>query len=173
MEFFDLGIEGSLGIVEKSNVDTRGSLTRVWDSDSILGRFRIVQSSLVSNPNVGTLRGLHFQEAPFAENKIIECVSGKVFDVIVDLRKDSATYGSHIEVTLGPLEHYLGVFVPAGCAHGYLTLEADSTLLYFMDAAYSSEHSRGISWDDSSLAIKWPSSPILISERDSNWPDLI
>ncbi len=173
MEFIDLGIKGTFGIVEKSNLDARGTLTRVWDSDSILASFKLVQSSVVSNPNAGTLRGLHFQEAPFSENKIVQCISGKIFDVIVDLRKDSATYGRHIELTLGPLESYLGVLIPAGCAHGYLTLDPNSTVLYFMDKVYSPKHSKGISWDDSSLAINWPTIPIVISERDSNWPYLI
>ena len=172
MEFIPLEIEGALGIVERSQFDSRGSLVRAWDSKSILGDFDLMQSSFVSNPAIGTLRGLHYQTDPFSENKVVECVSGKVFDVIVDLRKRSVTYGKHLGFVLGPLEPYLGLFVPAGCAHGYLTLEPNSTLLYFTDKEFSPAHAQGVNWDDPSLSINWPSEPVLMSERDSKWPYL-
>ena len=172
MEFVSLEIEGAFGIIEEPHSDSRGSLTRVWDSNSFLVGFNLKQTSIVSNPVKGTLRGLHYQDEPFSENKVIECVSGKVFDVIVDLRIDSHTYGEHLEVTIGPYEEYLGLFVPAGCAHGYLTIEPNSSLLYFMDKEYSSAHSQGLPWNDPKLSINWPSTPALISERDSNWPPL-
>jgi dTDP-4-dehydrorhamnose 3,5-epimerase len=173
MKFVNLEIEGVLGIVEKSLVDTRGSLIRVWDSNSVLNNFNLNQSSIVLNPCSGTLRGLHYQVEPFSENKVVECVTGKVFDVIVDLRKESQTYGKHLEIYIGPFEQYLGLFVPDGCAHGYLTLEPNSTLLYFMDNKYSPEHSRGLIWNDPKLSITWPRQPILISERDLMWPQLL
>ena len=95
MEFSPLGIEGAFGIIGESQVDSRGTLTRVWDCNTILGNFNLNQSSVVSNPTKGTLRGLHYQVEPFSENKVIECVSGRVFDVIVDLRNESRTYGTH------------------------------------------------------------------------------
>lgn len=170
MEFIPLEIEGVQGIVEKTRIDCRGSLTRVWDSNSILERFKLNQSSIVLNPTSGTLRGLHFQNEPFAENKVVECVTGRVFDVIVDLREKSDTFGRHIEVIIGPSETYLGLFIPAGCAHGYLTLEPDSTLLYFMDKEYSAENSKGIRWNDPKMQIKWPIEPSIISARDNSWP---
>jgi dTDP-4-dehydrorhamnose 3,5-epimerase len=172
MEFVTLEIEGVLGIIAEFKADSRGSLIRVWDSNSILGSFDLNQSSIVTNPTTGTLRGLHYQAEPFSENKVIECVSGKVFDVIVDLREESPTYGAHLEVVLGPSEVYSGLFVPAGCAHGYLTLEPFSTLIYFMDKEYSSLHARGLIWDDPKLSIGWPNRPVLISERDTNWTPL-
>lgn len=172
MDFLPLGIEGAFGIIEESKVDSRGTLTRVWDCNTILGNFNLNQSSIVSNPIEGTLRGLHYQVEPFSENKVIECVSGKVFDVIVDLRSESLTYGTHLEIVLGPRELYLGVFVPAGCAHGYLTLEPNSTMIYFMDNAHSPNHARGLPWDDLFLSINWPIKPSVISTRDMKWPPL-
>ena len=91
--------------------------------------------------------------------------------MVVDLRKESRTYGKHLEIEIGPLEPYAGLFIPAGCAHGYLTLKTNSTLIYFMDKEYSDEHARGIHWGDRSLLIEWPSVPSIISERDSLWPE--
>lgn len=171
MNVVALELEGVLGIIEESHSDSRGSLTRVWESNSIFGSFNLIQSSIVTNPASRTLRGLHYQAEPFSENKIVQCISGKVFDVIVDLRKDSGTFGRHLEIEIGPHEPYLGLFVPSGCAHGYITLEAHSTLIYFMDKEYSAEHARGIHWRDRSLLIEWPSAPSIISERDSLWPE--
>ncbi len=170
MEFIPLEIEGAFGIIEEPQLDSRGSLTRVWDSNSVLGNFKLNQSSIVTNPKSGTLRGLHYQREPFSESKVVECVSGKVFDVIVDLREGSSTCRKILEVVLGPTETYLGLFVPPGCAHGYLTLEENSTLIYFMDREHSLENSHGINWDDPSLSINWPKVPSLVSERDSKWP---
>jgi dTDP-4-dehydrorhamnose 3,5-epimerase len=170
MEFIPLEIEGAFGIIEEPQLDSRGSLTRIWDSNSVLGEFKLNQSSIVMNPKLGTLRGLHYQSEPFSESKVVECVSGKVFDVIVDLREESSTYRKHLEVMLGPTETYLGLFVPPGCAHGYQTLEENSTLVYFMDQEHSPENSHGINWNDPTLSINWPQSPSLVSERDSKWP---
>ena len=169
MKFVELAIKGVFGIAVKSSIDARGSLTRVWDTDSPLENFNLVQSSFVSNPKKNTLRGLHYQSPPHAESKLIQCVSGKVFDVIVDLRKESDTYRKHLEVILGPGETYFGVLIPRDCAHGYLTLEENTSLIYFMDKEYSQDSSEGIFWNDPSLEINWPHQPVLISERDSKW----
>ena len=173
MEVVELELEGVLGIIEESHSDPRGTFTRVWDSNSFLKNFKLNQASIVTNSKAMTLRGLHFQAEPFSENKVIECISGKVFDVVVDLRKESPTYGLHLEIEIGPLEPYVGLFIPAGCAHGYLTLESNSTLIYFMDKEYSAENSNGLLWCDPKLSINWPSVPLLISERDSSWPQLL
>ena len=172
MEFVPLEITGALGIISESHLDSRGSLTRVWDAESPLGSFNLVQSSVVLNPKANTLRGLHFQTFPFSENKVIECISGRVFDVIIDLREESTTYKKQLAVHLGPKEKFFGVYIPAGCAHGYLTLVEDSTLIYFMDSKYSAKNSRGLLWSDPSLEINWPSEPAVISEQDRVWPTL-
>ena len=93
-----------------------------------------------------------------------------MFDVIVDLRQESSTFGNHLEVVLGLSSAYIGLFVPSGCAHGYVTLEQDSTLIYFMDKEYSAENSKGIHWEDPKLQIQWPIKPTVISARDQSWP---
>jgi dTDP-4-dehydrorhamnose 3,5-epimerase len=119
-----------------------------------------------------TLRGLHYQKFPFSETKIIQCISGKVFDVILDMRKESSEYGKHITLEIGPSSEFQGLVVPSGCAHGYMTLEANSTLIYFMDNIYSAENSCGVLWNDQNLKIKWPFMPAVISKQDSKWPEL-
>jgi dTDP-4-dehydrorhamnose 3,5-epimerase len=172
IKFTSLQIQDSLAITLGSILDNRGSLTRIWEENSVLKAFKLNQASIVSNPVTGTLRGLHYQSAPYSESKLIQCVSGKVFDVILDLRKESATYKKHIEIEIGPGCAYQGLFVPAGCAHGYLTLEPNSTLIYFMDKAYSPENSKGIRWNDSRLLINWPCKPTLVSQQDLQWPGL-
>lgn len=172
MEFIPLAISGALGIIGESHPDSRGSLTRIWDANSELRIFNLVQASVVLNPKAKTLRGIHFQTYPFSENKVIECVSGRVFDVIIDLRPESITYKRQLSIHLGPNDKFIGIHVPAGCAHGYLTLEADSTLIYFMDKEYSPKNSRGFLWNDPVLSINWPSEPVFISEQDRTWPSI-
>lgn len=172
MLFTPLEISGAFGISESAKTDSRGSLTRLWDVDGFLRSFELNQVSVVKNPALGTLRGLHYQEQPYSENKVVECIAGKVFDVILDLRSDSETKGKHFAIEIGPSCDFIGLFIPTGCAHGYLTRQRDSDLIYFTDKKFSSEHASGVRWNDPSLAIMWPETPLLISERDKNWPTL-
>jgi dTDP-4-dehydrorhamnose 3,5-epimerase len=172
MNFTSLEIQNSLAVTLGTKLDDRGSLTRIWEANSVLKAFKLDQASIVNNPVTGTLRGLHYQSEPYSENKFIQCVSGKVFDVILDLRKDSITYKKHIGIEIGFGCAYQGLFVPAGCAHGYLTLELNSTLIYFMDKAYSPENSKGVRWNDPKLLINWPRKPTLVSQQDLQWPGL-
>jgi len=115
------------------------------------------------------LRGLHFQKEPYAEDKLIHCLKGRVFDVIVDLRKDSPTFGEHItaELCVGK-----GLLAPKGCAHGFLTLEDESELLYCCTTAYHADSASGIRWNDPALNIEWPFEPIVISKADETRPTL-
>ncbi len=172
MEFVPLEIDGVFGIKSETSIDSRGSFTRVWDKSSPLGDFNLIQSSFVLNPLKNTLRGLHYQTYPYSENKVVQCISGKVFDVIVDLREESKSFRKHLEVSLGPNENFLGVLIPIGCAHGYITLEENTSLLYFMDKEFCPESARGLFWNDPLLGINWPTEPDLISERDSKWQRL-
>lgn len=172
IDFSPLQIKDSLAIMLKTVIDERGTLTRIWEENSVLNEFKLRQASIVNNLTSGTLRGLHFQDEPYSESKVIQCVYGKVFDVIVDLRKNSATYKKHLSIEIGPNCEYQGLFVPQGCAHGYLTLEHNSTLIYFMNNSYSPRHTLGIRWDDSTLDIKWPFKPTLVSQQDLKWPEL-
>ena len=168
-----LKLSGVYGVKLERKLDKRGFLTRLWDTKSFPVDFRIVQSSLVSNPQIGTLRGLHYQSKPFSESKLIQCVSGKIYDVLVDLRMHSDTYGQYFSVELGEDCDFQGIFVPKDIAHGYLTLEPHSSLLYFMDNFYSPSNFRGLNWRDNNLDIDWPFQPSLISERDMNLPMFI
>ena len=172
MKFTSLQIQNSLAVTLGTIFDNRGSLIRIWEENLVLKEFKLIQASIVTNPVTGTFRGLHYQREPYSENKVIQCVSGKVFDLILDLRKDSSTYKKHIEIEIGPECEYQGLFIPAGCAHGYLTLEPNSTLIYFMDRVYSPENSQGIRWNDSKLSINWPRKPTLVSQQDLQWPEL-
>ena len=168
--FQKLQIQDSLGIGLREKTDDRGSLTRIWDSNAFSDKYKISEISIVNNPVSYTLRGLHFQKEPFAENKIVYCVYGRVFDVLVDLRTKSKTYLQHTGVEIGPDSQYQGMYIPAGCAHGYLTLNSNSTLIYFMDKHFSETNSFGIRWDDPKFRISWPNHPILVSERDAKLP---
>lgn len=169
-EFTPLKISNSFGIELQQKNDERGSLTRIWDNIPFFDKFEVSQVSIVNNPTKHTLRGLHFQKAPFAENKVIYCVNGKIFDVLVDLRVKSETYLQHLELEIGPNCKYQGLLIPAGCGHGYLTLKSNSTLVYFMDRYFSESNSSGIKWDDPELKINWPKYPSLVSVRDSKLP---
>jgi dTDP-4-dehydrorhamnose 3,5-epimerase len=121
----------------------------------------------------GTVRGLHFQIPPFAQAKLIRVLSGRIFDACVDLRRSSPRYGQHAIVELSA-ESGDQLFVPAGFAHGFCTLEPDTTVLYKVDAVYSAEHERGIAWSDPALAIPWPvgTAAAILSAKDAALPPL-
>lgn len=173
MNLVELGLEGVYGVESFNSKDDRGSFLRVFEAPFLEGKFEIIQGSIAINPTENTLRGLHYQENPNAESKLVQCVTGQVFDVILDIRPDSPSYGQHLSLLLGSKQIYQGVFIPKGFAHGYLTLEPNSSLLYFMDQPYNPTSSRGIFWNDPALKINWPCDPVLISERDRNFKGLI
>jgi len=173
MKLVPLGLDGLFGIASAISIDARGSFFRIFDAPILQNRFALNQGSVAFNPNKMTLRGLHYQEYPYAETKLIQCVTGQVFDVVVDIRKDSPTFGQHLSLLLGPQHLYQGVLVPKDFAHGYLTLEPNSTLLYFMDQPYVPGAAKGIIWNDPTLQIDWPSKPLVISDRDKNFEQLI
>ena len=121
----------------------------------------------------GALRGLHYQVAPKAQAKLVRVVRGEVFDVVVDIRPGSKTFGRHVSEVL-TAENKKMLFVPAGFAHGYLTLSDEAEFLYKVSAYYSPEHERGLRWDDPALGIRWPKleAPYLFSEKDKKFPGL-
>jgi len=161
---------GAFSIKSDPNSDSRGSMQRIWQSVSELSDFSIKEVSRVTNPRKFTLRGLHLQEGNSAENKIVFCTFGRVFDVGVDLRKDSPTYLKHFSIEIGPTSKFQGVLIPAGFAHGYLTLERKSDLIYLMDKPYNPQQASGALWSDPAFGIQWPRKPKLLSEKDSSWP---
>lgn len=153
--------------------DTRGSFARAFCVDAFREAgidFEPVQTSLSTNMAAFTLRGLHFQRPPHAEAKLVRVVSGRAFDVAVDLRP-GVTYRHWygIELTASRMN---ALFIPTGFAHGFLTLEPDTTLLYHIAPAYLPGHSDGIRWDDPTLSIAWPEPPSVITESDRNLPTL-
>jgi dTDP-4-dehydrorhamnose 3,5-epimerase len=121
----------------------------------------------------GTVRGMHFQIPPFAQAKLIRVLTGRILDVCVDLRRSSASYGRHVAAELAA-DSGDQLFVPAGFAHGFCTLEPDTTVLYKVDAVYSAAHERGITWADPALAIPWPigTNAAILSTKDAALPPL-
>jgi dTDP-4-dehydrorhamnose 3,5-epimerase len=148
--------------------DGRGAFFRAFCAAEFMRAgvdFHPVQISISENARMHTLRGMHWQAAPHAERKLVRCVRGAVHDVALDLRT-----GTHVAVTLSA-EAGNAVFIPAGCAHGFLTLTDDAALEYMMDAPFAPEAARGLRWNDPRFAIAWPAPPAVISDRDANWPD--
>lgn len=130
----------------------------------------VAQCNLSYNRHRGTLRGMHFQAAPGEEAKLVRCTRGAIFDVIVDLRPDSATYCRWVGVALSAAERRM-LWVPQGLAHGFLTLEDHAEVCYQMSAPFRPELARGVRWNDPAFAIDWPEPPRVISERDRSYPD--
>lgn len=153
--------------------DARGSFRRSWCADSF-ARARIDfmprQASLSTNYAAHTLRGMHWQEGAHAEQKLVRCVAGAIWDVALDLRPDSP---SHMRWHAAELSADSGdaLFLPRGVAHGFLTLTPGAVVEYLIDTPHAPEAARGARWNDPAFAIAWPHPPAVISDRDRNWPD--
>ena len=169
-------IDGVWSVTPDKFADERGFFSETYNRQELSaagldGEFVQDNHSLSHRP--GTLRGLHFQLAPFAQAKLVRVVRGAVLDVVVDLRRSSPTFGRHVSIVLSA-EAWNQLLVPVGCAHGFCTIEPDTEVCYKVTEKYSREHDRGIRWDDPSLAIDWPLSnggPFL-SDKDSRLPRL-
>lgn len=129
-----------------------------------------VQANNSFSARRGTLRGLHYQLPPAAEAKLVRCIRGALFDVILDLRPDSPNFGKSFGAELSA-ENRLMMYVPRGFAHAILTLEDNCEALYFSSAFYAPEHERGVRWNDPRFAVAWPVPPAEISAKDASWPD--
>lgn len=153
--------------------DERGFFARTWSLQEFRDRgleTRIVQCSASYNRLKGTLRGLHFQIAPHAEAKIVRCTRGSVFDVAVDLRRSSPTYRKWWGVELSSQNRRM-LYIPENCAHGFLSLEDDTEVHYQISAPYRPEAARGVRWNDPAIGIVWPAEPVVMNERDRDYPD--
>jgi dTDP-4-dehydrorhamnose 3,5-epimerase len=173
MRFEATEIPGVLVVEAEPRADARGSFARLHCPDEFAAAgqaFAPAQTSLSRNPTPFTLRGLHYQPAPHAETKLVRCVRGRIFDVAVDLRPDSPTHRRWIGVYLSA-ENLRALYVPQGVAHGFLTLEPETDVLYQIAPKYEPGHEAGVRWDDPAFAIAWPRAPDLISERDAAYPD--
>ncbi|WP_293905299.1 dTDP-4-dehydrorhamnose 3,5-epimerase family protein [Phenylobacterium sp.] len=173
MRFQRTDIEGLIHIEAQPHVDDRGLFARLHCPDDFAEAgfpFQPAQTSVSRNPTAGTLRGMHYQAAPHAETKLVRVTRGRVFDVALDLRPDSATRYSWFAVELSA-ENLLALLIPEGVAHGFLTLEPDTDVLYQIAPAYVPGHETGVRWDDPAFEIDWPAPPQLISARDASYPD--
>ena len=153
--------------------DERGFFARAWCRREFEAQGLnpdLAQCNISFNPRKGTLRGMHFQIKPHEEAKLVRCTRGSLFDAIVDLRPASPTYKKHLGVIL-TADSRRALYVPEGFAHGFLTLEDATEVLYLISECYAPESQRGIRWTDPALAIAWPDGPTLISERDRSYPD--
>jgi dTDP-4-dehydrorhamnose 3,5-epimerase len=175
MGFRELELAGAFLIEPGRRTDERGFFARTWCRDEFAGqgiRCDWVQCNISFNRRRGTLRGLHYQAEPWAEAKLIRCTMGAVFDVIVDLRPRSPTYGRWAVVELTAANRGM-LFVPDGFAHGFQTLDDDTELFYQMSQRYHPEAARGVRWDDPRLAIPWPECrERIISAADRCFPEL-
>ena len=134
----------------------------------LVDRFVQINNSLSAQK--GTLRGMHYQLAPAAETKVVRCIRGSLYDVILDLRKDSPTFGKSFGAELSA-ENRRMMYVPKGFGHGFITLADDTEAFYFVDEFYSPSHERGVRWNDPKFAIEWPIAPVVLSEKDANQRD--
>jgi len=153
--------------------DERGFFARSWCQREFEAHglnSDLAQCNVSFNTRRGTLRGIHYQAAPHEETKVVRCTKGAIYDVVVDLRPDSSTFRRWIGVTLTAASRHM-IYVPKGCAHGFLTLENDTEIFYQMSQFYDAGSARGVRWDDPAFQIAWPERVEVISERDRTYPD--
>ncbi|KAA9383917.1 dTDP-4-dehydrorhamnose 3,5-epimerase [Neorhizobium galegae] len=156
--------------------DHRGYFSETFRSDVFgqnIGAFNFVQDNQSHSADVGTVRGLHFQIEPRAQGKLVRCIAGSILDVAVDIRRGSPTFGQHVQTEL-TAENGCQVWIPAGFAHGFCTLQPNSIISYKVTDYYSRDHDRGILWNDPELNIRWPvtAQSAVLSERDRTQPCL-
>ncbi|HTU70577.1 MAG TPA: dTDP-4-dehydrorhamnose 3,5-epimerase family protein [Candidatus Baltobacteraceae bacterium] len=174
MTFRETGIAGVTVVEGDQSSDSRGRFVRTFDEAEfeLAGLVaKYAQHSIAFNEKAGTVRGLHYQRSPYLETKIIRCVAGAVFDVAVDLRRGSPTFGRWFGLTL-TAQSGSALYIPAGCAHGYQTLEDGTAALYMISEPYLADAAGGIHHADPELAITWPLPVSRLSERDKNLPRL-
>ena len=172
MRFTAMPLSGAYLIQLEPRIDARGTFSRAFCAREFAAQGlteSFVQANLSTNLRAGIVRGLHFQNAPHGEAKLVQCVKGSVYDVIVDIRRESATYLRWTGVELSD-SNGLMIYVPAGFAHGYQTLDDGANVLYLVSEFYTPEAEGGLRYNDRKLAIKWPVAVSDVSEKDSRWP---
>jgi dTDP-4-dehydrorhamnose 3,5-epimerase len=173
MKFLETKLVDVFEVDLELNSDERGFFARSWcekEFESHGLESKLVQCNVSLNLRKGTLRGLHYQAAPFAETKLVRCTAGAVYDVVLDLRRESPSFKQWFGVALSA-ENRKAIYIPEGCGHGFLTLTDDAEILYQMSEFYHPEAARGVRWDDPSFQIQWPGNVEVISERDRTYPD--
>jgi dTDP-4-dehydrorhamnose 3,5-epimerase len=172
MNFTKISIEGAYEVILSPFEDERGAFSRIFCSDEFrkIGlNESIVQINHSINNSKGTLRGMHFQYAPFSETKIIRCLKGRVYDVIVDIRENSPTFLKWQAIELTPLKYNM-FYIPKGCAHGFQSLEENSELLYLHTMPYHPEAEGSFRFNDPLINIEWPLAQVNVSRKDMNYP---
>jgi dTDP-4-dehydrorhamnose 3,5-epimerase len=173
MIFTETPLKGAYLIDLEKRGDDRGFFARAFcekefGQHGLIGHFCQVNNSLTAKR--GTLRGMHYQLAPKAETKVVRCIRGGLYDVILDLRKDSPTFGKSFGAEL-TADNRRMMYVPKGFAHGFITLTDDAEAFYFVDEFYAPEQERGVRWNDPRFKIEWPIQPTVLSDKDTNWRD--
>jgi len=175
MRFVDTALEGVTVVELEPHADERGFFARSWCEREAAAhglRMGSVQCNISFNRSKGTLRGMHYQAPPFEEAKLVRCTAGALYDVAVDIRPDSSTFGRHVAVELTAQNRRM-LYIPSGCAHGFMTLADDTEVFYQMSAAHAPELSRGFRWDDPLFALEWPLKVAVISARDRSYPAFV
>jgi dTDP-4-dehydrorhamnose 3,5-epimerase len=173
MEFTETRLKGAYLIRLEKIEDQRGHFARAWCQEEFVEHGlnpRMVQLNTAFSHRRGTLRGMHYQIAPYAEAKFIRCTRGAIYDVIIDLRKGSATVGLWHGTELNS-ENGLMLYAPEGFAHGYQTLRDDTETYYMTSAAFAPASARGVRYDDPKFSVRWPLPVSVISAADRAWPD--
>jgi len=167
-------LDGLLIIEPKRFEDERGFFARAWSEEefsTLFGAVRFVEGNIAFNRKKNTLRGMHYQEAPHGQAKLVRCTSGAIYDVGIDLRPDSPTFKQWIGIELTAQNH-LALFIPSGFAHGYQTLVDNSEVHYDISSSYAPESSRGVRWNDPAFRIEWPHAyERIMVARDREYPN--
>jgi dTDP-4-dehydrorhamnose 3,5-epimerase len=173
MRFVETPLKGVMLVELEPFSDERGSFSRVFCDDEFARAgiaMPVRQANLSRNPHALTLRGMHYQQAPYGESKLVQCIRGRIFDVAVDLRPHSPSYRRWFGTELTPdLQRML--FIPDGCAHGFLTLEDASDVIYLVGHPYVPAAECGVRWNDPAFDIAWPATPRIMSSRDRSHAD--
>lgn len=173
MIFQKTKLPGVFEIHIEAKPDERGLFARTWCQEEFASQglsARLVQCNLSFTTRAGTLRGMHYQVAPHEEAKLIRCTRGAIYDVVVDLRHDSPAYKDWVAVELTAEKRNM-IYVPEGCAHGFLTLQDGTEVIYQMSEFWNQDSARGVRWNDPAFQISWPAKIEVISERDRTYPD--
>jgi dTDP-4-dehydrorhamnose 3,5-epimerase len=173
MRFIKTELEGAYVVEPEPFQDFRGTFARVFCTREFRENklsSEMVQTNFVHTYKKHTLRGLHYQAEGAEEDKLIQCVRGSILDVLVDIRKNSETFGRHISIELSERNGRM-VYVPRRFAHGYISLEDNSSVIYQVTNFYAPGKEKGIRWNDPFFKIVWPTSDPILSEKDSNFPD--
>ena len=172
MQFRPLAIEGAFVIEPESAEDERGAFARIFCAETFKEKglaYEFNQRSISFNLKAGTLRGMHFQKEPHAETKIVRCTAGAIIDVVLDLRRESSSFRRWVAVEIDA-SNRRSIYIPQGCAHGFLTLQDATEVYYEITPDFTPAAAAGVRWDDPAFQIGWPSKPVIIGEKDRNWP---